>query len=182
MYEPKTSSRKAKNHSFILQCGNSSSIFTEYQYLFLVVVIISESKVLTSRNFLFPRDCSVFKYIYMVEKVLVCHLQKYRQMDDFFDPTKTVTERKGCKIQGVASSFSELSCGLFILLLPRIHAKSLRLTTFYYLCFCYSTLVLRQVGKLCLKLSLNSGLLDCASLMNIGCVPLLCAAVWTLAY
>lgn len=122
-YEPKTGSRKAKNHSFVLQCGNSSSIFTEYQYLFLVVVIISESKLLTSRIFLFPRDCSVFKYIYMVEKVLVCHLQKYGQMDDFFDPTKTVTERKGCKIQGVASSFSELSCGLFILLLPRIHAK-----------------------------------------------------------
>lgn len=72
-------------------------------------------------------------------------------MDDFFDPTKTATERKGCKIQGVASSLSELSCGLSILLLPRTHAKSLRLTTFYYLCFCYSTLFLRQVGKLCLK-------------------------------
>lgn len=72
-------------------------------------------------------------------------------MDDFFDPTKTATERKGCKIQGVASSLSELSCGLSILLLPRMHAKSLRLTTFYYLCFCYSTLFLRQVGKLCLK-------------------------------
>lgn len=72
-------------------------------------------------------------------------------MGYFFDPTKTATERKGCKIQGVASSFSELSCGLSILVLPRIRAKSLRLTTFYYLCFCYSTLFLRQVGKLCLK-------------------------------
>jgi len=87
----------------------------------------------------------------MVGEFLVCHIWKYKQMYDLFDPTKTVAERKGCKIQGVASSLSELSCGLPILLLPRMHAKSLRLTTFYYLCFCYSTLVLRQVGKLCLK-------------------------------
>lgn len=100
---------------------------------------------------LFPRDSGVFKCIFMVDEGLVCHLWKYGQMNYFFDPRKTATERKGCKIQGVASSLSELSCGLSILLLPRMHAKSLRLTTFYYLCFCYSTLFLRQVGKLCLK-------------------------------
>lgn len=69
----------------------------------------------------------------------------------FLIQQKQPQEKKGCKIQGVASSLSELSCGLSILLLPRMHAKSLRLTTFYYLCFCYSTLFLRQVGKLCLK-------------------------------
>lgn len=69
----------------------------------------------------------------------------------FWSNKNSHREKKGCKIQGVASSLSELSCGLSILLLPRMHAKSLRLTTFYYLCFCYSTLFLRQVGKLCLK-------------------------------
>lgn len=69
----------------------------------------------------------------------------------FWSNKNSHRKKKGCKIQGVASSLSELSCGLSILLLPRMHAKSLRLTTFYYLCFCYSTLFLRQVGKLCLK-------------------------------